>query len=64
MNDGDAEPPGIPLPRTLGYWRFTTEGATTLFGPGLGLEVLSCHYQYPCRIVTPDDPGPVFNQAI
>jgi hypothetical protein len=45
------------------YWRFTTEGLTTLFGPGLGLEVLSCHYQYPCRIVTPDDPGQVFNAS-
>lgn len=45
------------------YWRFTTEGLTTLFGPALGLEVLSCHYQYPCRIVTPEDPGHVFNPS-
>ena len=45
------------------YWRFSTEGLTTLFGPAVGLEVLSSHYQYPCRIVTPDDPGQVFNPS-
>ena len=45
------------------YWRFTTDGLKTLFSPALGLEILSCHYQYPCRIVTPDDPGQVFNPS-
>lgn len=38
------------------YWRFSMEGLTALFPATLGFEVLSCHYQYPCRIVTPDDP--------
>jgi hypothetical protein len=38
------------------YWRFSTEGLKTLFPPALGFEVLSCHYQYPCQIVSPDDP--------
>ena len=38
------------------YWRFSMEGLAALFPVTLGFEVLSCHYQYPCRIVTPDDP--------
>ena len=45
------------------YWRFSTEGLRTLFAPSLGLEVLSCHYQYPCRIVTPDDPVQALNPS-
>ena len=38
------------------YWRFSMEGLAALFPVTIGFEVLSCHYQYPCRIVTPDDP--------
>lgn len=38
------------------YWRFTVEGLRALFAPALGLETLSAHYQYPCRIVSPEDP--------
>lgn len=38
------------------YWRFSMEGLAALFPMSLGFEILSCHYQYPCRIVTPDDP--------
>ena len=32
------------------------EGLQALFGSTLGFETLACHYQYPCRIVTADDP--------
>jgi len=45
------------------YWRFSTEGLRTLFSPALGLEVLSCHYQYPCRIVSADDPVQALNPS-
>jgi SAM-dependent methyltransferase len=45
------------------YWRFSTEGLRALFSPDLGLEVLSCHYQYPCRIVSEDDPAQALNQS-
>jgi SAM-dependent methyltransferase len=38
------------------YWRFSAEGLAALFPATLGLEILACHYQYPCRIVTADDP--------
>ena len=45
------------------YWRFSTEGLETLFAPALGLTVLSCHYQYPCRIVSADDPAQAANPS-
>jgi SAM-dependent methyltransferase len=45
------------------YWRFSTEGLMALFSPALGLEILSCHYQYPCRIVTADDPLQALNPS-
>ncbi len=38
------------------YWRFSTEGLAAMFPVTLGLEILSTHYAYPCRIVTPQDP--------
>lgn len=38
------------------YWRFSTAGLSALFPPTLGFEILACHYQYPCRIVTTADP--------
>lgn len=38
------------------YWRFSTAGLSALFPPTLGFEILACHYQYPCRIVTAADP--------
>jgi hypothetical protein len=38
------------------YWRFSMEGLAALLPVTLGFKVLSCHYQYPCSIVTPDDP--------
>ena len=45
------------------YGRFSTEGLAALFPATLGLQILSCHYQYPCRIVTADDPGQAFNPS-
>jgi SAM-dependent methyltransferase len=45
------------------YWRFSIEGLQTLFPPELGFEILSCHYQYPCRIVSPDDPMQALNPS-
>jgi hypothetical protein len=45
------------------YWRFSMEGLRALFSPSLGFGTLSCHYQYPCRIVTPDDPLQAVNAS-
>jgi hypothetical protein len=45
------------------YWRFSTEGLAALFPATLGVRILSCHYQYPCRIVTADDPGQALNPS-
>jgi SAM-dependent methyltransferase len=44
------------------YWRFSTEGLETLFSPAIGFDILSCHYQYRCRILTPQEPHHFFFQ--
>lgn len=50
-------------PHPHDYWRFSTEGLETLFSRAIGFDILSCHYQHRCRILTHQDPNQFFTPS-
>ena len=45
------------------YWRYTRESLNVLFGEELKFNCLQTEYQYPCSIVSKDDPAIADGQA-
>lgn len=45
------------------YWRYTRESLAILFGDDAGFNCLQSEYQYPCKIVSEDDPGTSLGEA-